>query len=183
MKALKIIGIIIVIIAVICSITAWQLGFFTRITVLDRQEGGIIVAGIDFKGDYSKVGEPMMKVDQQLRNAGIKSTRGFGIYYDNPQTVPSSSCRSFIGNVIEEKDYPRLEEIKKLGFRIDTIEKKSSFVVEFPYKNKMSFFVGPLRAYPVLSKKLQTSGCKPSLALELYDMSAKMTYYIMQYEK
>lgn len=182
MKALKIILIIIAALAVLIIGVMWWLGFFTKVEVMEKEVGGYILAGKDFTGSYSLVAPTMMKVDKDLRKMGIECTKGFGVYYDNPQVTPQEKCRSFVGNVLEAKDTLKIEEIVSKGFKVDTIDIKPSLVVEFPSPNKISYMIGPMIAYPALNKYMKEKGLKTSLSLEVYDVPAKKTLYIMQLE-
>jgi hypothetical protein len=183
MKTFKIIAIVVIAIVIAVFAASWWLGFFTKVTVVDKQEGGYILVGENFTGDYAKSGEPMLRVDAKLKSVGINCSKGFGIYYDNPKTTPREKCRSFLGNILEDRYFPRIDEIKKLELKIDTVRLKQSLVIEFPYKSRMSFFIGPMKAYPALSEYAEKHYYKASLAMELYDMPMKKIFYIMQYEK
>ena len=183
MKALKIISLIVLAIILIIVFTAWWAGFFTKINVSDTSTGSYVIAGEGFTGDYSKVGTTIMSVDKKLKDAGIQCKQSFGIYYDDPKFTPRDKCRSFLGSVIDQADYAKLDDIKKLGLKVDTVRQKASLIVEFPYKNKASYFVGPIKAYPALNKQAKLSNYKPTLMMELYDMTMKKITFIMQYEK
>jgi hypothetical protein len=56
-------------------------------------------------------------------------------------------------------------------------------VAEFPLKTSLSYMVGAMKAYPVLSKYIAEKNYKVTSSLEVYDMSAKRIKYIMQYNK
>lgn len=183
MKALKVILTVILIIVVVLFAASWWIGAFTTINLQDKQSDSYVIAGSDFTGDYSKVSATMMQVDKKLRDMGIKCSRGFGIYYDNPQTTPREKCRSFVGNVIEDKDLSRLADIAKAGLKVDSVGEKTSLIIEFPFKNRLSYMVGPMKAYPALSKYAEQKKYKASLVMEVYDMPLKKIYYIMQYNK
>ncbi len=180
MKVFTIILSIILALVLIVLIFAGWLGFFSNLTITEKTDVDYVVAGQEHIGDYSKVGILSKNIDSKLRTSGINCTRGFGIYYDNPNITPKEKCRSFLGNIIEEKDYSRLVDIKKLGLKVDTIHKKQTLVIEFPYKNMISFVVGPMKAYPFLNKYIKEKGYKPTLVWELYDVPNKKIYFKMQ---
>ena len=68
------------------------------------------------------------------------------------------------------------------GFRIDSVPIEQSSVVEFPIKSTMSYMIGPMKAYPALSKRMKEKGFIPTLSLEVYDLPNKKIHYIMQYK-
>ncbi len=182
MKALKIVLVVTLSIAlIILGVLAWG-GLFRKITVVEKDAGGYIVVGTDFTGEYSQVMKPMMVVDSILRSKGIICEMGFGIYYDDPKQVAKDKCRSFVGNIISGKDFDKLMLIKELGLKLDTIEVKKSIFIEFPSPNSLSYMIGPAKVYPAFTEYMKTHTIKPMLSVEIYDMPNKMTYYIMQVE-
>jgi hypothetical protein len=183
MKALKILLTVILVMVIIFFAFSWWIGAFTTINLQDKQSDSYVIVGSDYVGDYSKVSETMMQVDKKLKDLGINCKRGFGIYYDNPKNTPKEKCRSFVGNIIEEKDFAKLAVIKDAGLKVDSVGEKNSLIIEFPFKNKLSYMVGPLKAYPALMKHADQNHYKASLIMEVYDMPQKMILYIMQYNK
>lgn len=181
MKILLSIVIVVAVMLVISTGFLWYLGVFSNYSIEEKIEGGYTVVGIEVVGPYSKVGKHIDAVDTKLKGLGIVSSRGFGIYYDNPNMVPKEKCRSFVGNILDENDFGKLEEIRGKGMKIDTIPKSIALVVQFPYKNMMSFMVGPMKVYPMLNEYVNEKGLKPTLTYEVYDMGAKKTIFVMQY--
>ncbi|MDD5571696.1 MAG: hypothetical protein PHD97_11165 [Bacteroidales bacterium] len=181
MKILKIISIVIAIIVLIAICFMWYIGFFTNVTITEKDAGGYKVAGLEITGSYSKVGPTATDVDKKLRAMGIQCTKGFGIYYDNPQVTPEEKCRSFVGNILEEKDYGKIEELKTKGLKVDSVPLAKALVIEFPIKNKFSYMVGPIKAYPAFTKYMNKKGIKSKLSLEVYDTPNKKTIFVMQY--
>ena len=183
MKALKIVFIIFSILVIFILSALWYVGFLTKVPIEDKQAGGYIVAGEEFIGPYSKVGPTMNKVDSVLRIMNINCAQSFGIYYSNPNETPKEQCRSFVGNIIEPKDTGRIIAIKDKGLKVDTISSGQALVVEFPYKDKFSFMVGPLKVYPAFTKYMKEKNYKTTQSLEVYDIPNKKILYIMKYSK
>ena len=181
MKALKIILTTLSAIIIILLLFGWYIGFFKSIIVEEKEEGGYKVVGMEITGPYSKVGKSMMDIDKKLKDSGIICTKGFGIYYDDPKIIPAEKCRSFVGNILEEKDFSRISELKSAGFKVDSVPIAKSVVSEFPLKNALSYMVGPVKVYPVLSKYMSEKRYKSTLSLEIYDMPNKKITFIMQY--
>jgi hypothetical protein len=59
----------------------------------------------------------------------------------------------------------------------------SRVVVEFPYKNELSYVIGPARAYPVIMKYAKENKLAMKIAYEIYDTLEKKIYYIMEVAK
>lgn len=181
MKTLKIILITLASLFFIILLCGWYIGFFKNIEPTEKQEGGYTAAGMEFTGPYSKAGKYIMDVDNKLKAMGIACEKGFGIYYDDPKAVPAEKCRSFVGNILEEKDFNRIPELKSAGFRIDSIPRAKAVIAEFPIKNTLSYMFGPMKVYPALSKYMSEKGYKCALSLEVYDTPNKKIIFIMQY--
>ena len=182
MKILKTILIILSVIIVVFTLFSWYIGLFTKVEVEEKVEGGYTVVGKEFVGQYAKAGKFMKDVDNELTELGITSTKGFGIYYDNPRTVAPEKCRSFVGNILEEKDYGRIDELQSKGFKVDTIPTTTSVIAYFPIKSDMSYMIGPIKVYPELSKYISDNGYKVTSSIEIYDVPNKKILYIMQYK-
>lgn len=183
MKKFKI-SILILVIIVLGGLgyTAY-LGVFSHVNVEEKIEGGYKLVGLDFTGSYSKAGAFIADVEKKLSDSGIKSTKGFGIYYDDPKVTPEEKCRSFVGNVLEEKDYNKMAELKLQGFKVDSIPESESVVTYFPIKSSLSYMIGPMKVYPAFTNYMNEKKYTTNLSAEIYDMSEEKIIFIMQYAK
>jgi hypothetical protein len=158
------------------------LGMFSSVTVTERQMGPYVFAYQDFIGPYSQTMRIFSDVDAMLAKEGVKAERGLGVYYDNPDLVPAQELRSRCGSVIEEKDSGKIPAVSK-RLSIGSFPKSDCVVAEFPIKTGLSFVVGPVKVYPLISKYMLAKGYKTGESYELYDMPNKKTYYIMPVRK
>jgi hypothetical protein len=181
MRLIKIVLTVLAVIIIIVLFFGWYIGFFNPVKVEEKQAGGYLVVGTDVTGPYSKVGKSIMEVDDKLKKTGITSTQAFGIYYDDPDLVPAEKCRSFVGDIVEEKDRTRFDDLKAAGFRIDSVPLAPTAIAEFPMKNSMSYMVGPMKIYPILSKHMKENGFKVSLSMEIYDNVNGKIIFMMQH--
>lgn len=181
MKLIKITGIIIGSLIVILSLFGWYIGCFSHIAIIEKEEGGYHVIGVNVTGPYSGIAKDMENVNGQLKAMGVAGKKGFGIYYDDPKIVPKQKCRSFVGYIIEEKDFNIVSALKPEGLTIDSIPKARSLVAEFPIRNSFSYMVGPMKVYPALSEYMNRKGYKSGLAVEIYDIPDRKIRFIMQY--
>lgn len=124
----------------------------------------------------------MAKVQEALSGVGITSFTGVGIYYDDPAVVSWVDLRSDIWSVISDKDAKKLVSNKEV--KVTTLPATTKIVVELPIKNSISYMVGPMIVYPVITKYMQEKWYTTQTPMiELYDMAAKKIYYIADITK
>lgn len=104
------------------------------------------------------------------------------VIYDDPKTTPKEKCRSFVGNIIEQKDCDKIKFIEAKGLKIDSIPNEQDIVAEFPLKNMISYMIGPMKVYPEFSKYIIEKKYKPTLSFEIYNNTEKKIVFVMQYE-
>lgn len=182
MKIIKFVITALGVIIIAAFFWGWYIGFFKRLKIKDSEQGGFTVVGLKYTGRYSNTGKLMLNVEQKIKKLKIKSNKGFGIYYDNPQVTPEEKCRSFVGRILEEKDYAKIPELLSIGLKVDTIPRIKAVSSEFPLLNKMSFIMGPMKVYPAISKYMLEKGYKTSASMEIYDLKNKKISYIMQHD-
>ena len=153
-------------------------GFFTSPIILQKHISPVALVYNKHIGAFKNTGPIMDKIYLQLLNEdNIQATRGFGIYYDDPKTTDKDNLRSIVGWVIEDKDKIRVAE---LGNKYNFAEFPSSncIVAEFPFKGKLSVFIGALKVYPKLTDYLSTSNLPMVPIMEIYDQPNKKIIYI-----
>jgi hypothetical protein len=168
MKIIKIVGVLIVLLLMTAAVFLWYMGFFSTLQVNEQEMGPYTYVFERFIGPYWETEQIFKKVEHSLKAEGIASDKAIGIYYDNPAVVLKDKLRSDCGLVLEDKDLPRVPDLKK-KYSVATIAKKMCIVVEFPMKNKLSYMFGPMRAYPALLKYMQDKGYKMAVPFELYE--------------
>ncbi len=155
------------------------MGIFSTHAAVERTTGPYTFAYEDFTGPYKDTGPVFDRVYKALEKEGIKTTRGLGIYFDDPREVPAEKLKSQCGSVIEKKDLGRVPGLEK-KFKIKKIEKHDSIVVEFPIKNSLSYMIGPMKCYPVLMEYAREKGVKTGIPFELYEMPENKILFIME---
>jgi len=178
MKILRWTLVVFAFIALLMIIYAAYIGVFTPLKIYEAKKGPYVIAYERFTGPYAKTGPVFERVYKAVKAKGIDTTRGLGIYYDDPAKVPAKKLRSDCGVVIEEKDLPRFRKVKS-QFKVKWIPKKDSVVIEFPIKNKFSYMIGPMKAYPALTKYAKKKGYKWGMTYELYDEAKQKIYFVM----
>ncbi len=154
-------------------------GGFTKVTFKTvKDQGGQILVYKEMQGDYAQSGKVIDEVYYTLLNDfGIKTQKGFGLYYDNPKEVEKSQLRSELGCILEVEDQEKVKEVEtKLKVRILPTQSYTETV--FPAKGKMSVLVGVMKVYPALEKYNQTqSNANTGYCIEIYDEANKEITY------
>jgi hypothetical protein len=158
------------------------LGLLPKAAVTETVTGPYTYAYEEFTGPYKNTGPVFDRVYKTLAAEGITTTKGIGVYFDNPMEVPADKLRSHCGSIIEEKDAAKVAALKD-KVKIGTIQAQESVVVELPLKNSLSYMFGPMKAYPALGTYISEKGYKATRSFEIYDMSAKKILYVMQVTK
>ena len=153
-------------------------GGFKKINITISKSGGETLIYEKIKGDYRQTGVIMDKLYYSLLNEdSIKTFKGFGVYYDNPQKVEKSELRSEAGCVIEKKDFDKLPILEN-KYTIRTYPEKEYITTEFPYKGKMSVIFSIMKVYPALRKYAKQNGYdEESSVMEMYDVPNKKIFY------
>lgn len=161
------------------------MGFFSELKVYEKETGPYTIAYEKFVGPYKETGKVFQRLDSSLEADGIKTFRGIGIYYDDPNVTPSDKLRSDNGCVIEDKDLSRIESLKK-KYNIKTVKRRYSVVTEFKITGPLSFIMGPVKGYPALMRYVKDKGlkwAKDAMPIEYYDFPSKKICYMIGVEK
>lgn len=157
----------------------YYFGIVQEVQIQEQEVDGFKVVYETYIGDYSNVGDLQNEIDDSLRHDGINSTKGFGIYYDNPKEIEKNELRSEIGVIIEKKDYERVIELKN-KYNIKDIPKFKSVVATFPYRNGYSIMIGTFKVYPKLNEYIEEKGYKNSPIMEIYDSKNQRIVYLFE---
>ena len=166
---------------IVGGLFSWYIGFFKTIKIKEKEAGDYRIIGLKTTGSYSVTGKSMLNVEEILKKFGISSKKEFGIYYDNPEVTPAKNCRSYVGAILEEKDFDRVSELVSAGLEVDTVEKTKTVIAEFPLRNALSYMVGAMKVYPLLSKYMKEKNYTCKLTMEIYDLQNKKIIYMMHY--
>ena len=181
-KFLKILGIAIGIKILIIVGILYYHGFFTEPVVTEKEVGPYTIAVKRFIGGYYQVGPTMTEVDSWIRGQGVSSTKGIGLFYDDPGTVEESKLRSDVGNVLEGVDEQTIETIK-MQLEVKELPVMRAVVIDFPIVSPLSYMIAPMKVYPAISKYWKEKGYPEEggvgYSIELYDMPGKITTYVM----
>ena len=178
MKIIKALGIIVIfIVTVMIIILSWY-GLFTPVKITQREAGPYLLVYQKHLGDYKNVGPIMDKIYNDLKeNYHIETTKGFGIYFDNPQNVTTDQLRSIAGCIIEGNNVKDLGNLRhKYGVKEYPLSR--SIIAEFPYKGKISVFIGIFKVYPRLAAYITQQKHPQNPIMEIYDQPNRKIEYV-----
>ncbi len=177
MKILKVIlGIIGVLILFVLAAYAYYGGFYS-ISPEIQQSGGETLVYEKMTGDYAQSGVVSDRVYYELIDGhAIETTRGFGIFYDNPKTVETQNLRADVGCILES-DFSKLESLEG-DFEITEYPVAKYLVADFPFKGKPSIIIGIMKVYPMMNSYLEENGYEvDSPMMEIWDVPNKKILY------
>jgi hypothetical protein len=181
MTILKIIFSIFLLILISVAIFFNYIGFFSKVVIEEKQMGPFTLVYDEHKGDYKGTAKIQDNIYYSLLNDyKIETFHGFGIYYDDPKTVPTEKLRSIAGCILEKSDYEKIETLKEKGFKIKKIPKQNSVVVEFPFRNTFSIIAGIMKVYPKIEKYIEENNLTKNEMMEIYDNPSKKIIYLMK---
>ena len=178
MKMLKIILVVIVVLIAIVAIAYIYYGGLSKVEVKEEMQGGEVLVYEEVVGDYAQSGKYTDKVYYSLlNNEGIETTKGFGVFYDNPQQVEKSKLRSEIGCIVEGLDSTQIADLAG-KYKVRTYPKANYVTTEFPFKGSLSILIGLTKVYPQINKYIKEHGISEKGAMmEIYDVPNKKIIY------
>jgi hypothetical protein len=153
-------------------------GGFSKLRVAIATQGGETVVYKDIVGNYHQGAVVMNALSHLLRsNLGIETSKGYGIYPDNPKEGEKGKRCSEAGCIIDDKDMEKADSLPD-EFKIKVLPIKRYITAEFPFKGKPSVMVSLMRVYPALAKFAKDSGINQEGAIiEIYDIpNGKIMY-------
>ncbi len=153
-------------------------GLLEKVTFTEEKVDSMWIVYETHQGSYTKAGPIMDRLYYALSGEdNVETTKGFGLYFDNPKNVSQSELRSLVGCVLEEKDIERVEELRR-KYKVIELPPSQSLVCRMPYKGFPSIILGVFKVYPQILKYKQIR--KYSLdapIMEIYDTPNKVLLY------
>jgi len=178
---MKIVGIIFVVLALaIAGVVAYlsKHGLFYSVSISEQNKGPYLLVYKKHIGDYKDAGKITNEIYYDLlNNHGLETTKGFGLYYDNPQQVEKEKLRSIAGCIIEGKSIEELEAIAA-KYAIKEYPASQSVVASFPNKGMVSIILGVFKVYPKLGAYIENNNYTAVPIMEVYDQPNQKTDYI-----
>lgn len=179
---MKIISIIIILLITASIVYLSRYGLFASTTISEKNTGPLLIVYQKHIGEYKNVGPVMDALYYDLKdNYSIDTTKGFGLYYDNPQEVDKDKLRSIVGCIVEGKSKKELEHISE-KYGVQEYPDSYSVVAEFPYKGKPSIILGVFKVYPKLFAYINSENHPSNPIMEVYDLPNGRIEYISSTE-
>lgn len=174
---MKIILGILIAIVVICIGGYAYYGGFQSIAFTFKEQGGEVLVYEEVIGDYKQSAEYTNKIYYKLlEEDGIETTKGFGLYLDNPKEVETSELRSEIGCIIDNPDSTLIAKLSE-KYKVKVFPKGNYAFTEFPMKGKLSFLIGIMKVYPALEKFCEEHDIHGGAVMEIYDVPNQKIIY------
>jgi|WetSurMetagenome_2_1015567.scaffolds.fasta_scaffold159152_3 DNA gyrase inhibitor GyrI len=172
---------VIVIVGILAAIAAGALSFyglFAPVNIQEKEIGPFVFVMEPHVGPYKDVGPLIDEMEKNLKDDGIETSMGLGIYYDDPKVTAEEKTRSILGRIIENADRSREMEIEK-KFKVGELPQTNYLVVEFPFKGLPSIVIGIYRVYPKLAKYMKTHEMSKIPVIEIYAPKAQKMFYVV----
>ena len=154
------------------------MGFFKKIEVMKKDMPSMIVVYKNAVGSYAENAKKMSEVFEYLKEEGIETERGIGIYFDNPDLVAPEKLRASVGAILPDIYKDKIPKIIE-KVNVQTLPSSPALYSEFPHKNYLSYIIGPMKVYPKFSEKLKKDMIAPSAGIEIYDtVNKKIEFYM-----
>ncbi len=178
MKILKIVLIVIALLIAIVVVVYIYYGGLSKVVVKEEVQGGEILVYEEVTGDYAQSGKFTDKVYYALlNNEGIATTKGFGVFLDDPQQVEKSKLRSEVGCIVEGLDSTQIAKLAA-KYKVRTYPKGNYITAEFPFKGHMSIMIGLMKVYPQIDKYIKENAISDKGSImEIYDVPNKKIIY------
>ena len=169
--------IIVFIVLGILTLVIGIFGGFYKVKIQMVNTGGETLVYENVTGAYNQTAKISNKVYYDLlNNFNIETTKGFGIYYDNPKNIEQSKLRSEVGCIVEDIDDNTLVKIKE-HFKVKILPIENYLVVEFPFRGFPSIMIGMIKVYPKLNKYIHENNLEDGPIMEIYDVPNKKIIY------
>ncbi len=168
---------------VLC-LAAW-LGYYgalSPVTIRQQSFGPVFFVYEKHAGPYRNIKPVMDRVYAALKDReGVATTRGIGVYYDNPNKVEAAKLRSLGGCLLDEADEALIASLKSKGYRVGLLPARPSAVTSFPFHGALSIYLGMWRVYPKIAAYWAENKLPECPLVEIYDTPGKRTFYVIPF--
>lgn len=163
--------------AAIVAILSWY-GLFATVTLSEQRLPSFSFVYEKQTGNYRQSSRAMNQIYRDLEKEGITTTKGIGLYYDNPKKVIVDNLRSLVGCILQESDAGQRAALKA-KYLVATLPDATLPVISFPYKGKLSVVLGTLKVYPKLDAWFQQHPDHKGPIMEIYDLNGGTIRYVV----
>jgi len=173
---------VLILLGLLASWIVYQCALFTPVNIRRQSFPELNVAYTTFVGPYKDAYAKVKGVETFLEEkygSVFSEEPCFGIYYDNPQEVEASKCRSVVGKILPANIIPGKNDGTVSFGKIEAM--KDTLSVDYPLRSFLSIMSGMIRVYPKLNEYFQTlpKGTQRGASFELYGFHGKNTTFMM----
>jgi hypothetical protein len=172
---MRIIGIIIIVLFAFFLGASFYAGMFDRLSLEVAEVGPYPIVYRENKGPYDGVKFALHDVYQYLKTKRMQwTTKGIGVFYDDPRTVKPRDLRSIAGCVTDT-----LLTNLATPYKSQVLPKTRAIVGTFRIRSFLSNATGTEKYYSskdTFAKKNNVQLTGP--VIELFDMGARRVFYI-----
>eukprot|EP00823_Brevimastigomonas_motovehiculus_P004826 TRINITY_DN329_c1_g2_i1.p1 TRINITY_DN329_c1_g2~~TRINITY_DN329_c1_g2_i1.p1 ORF type:complete len:224 (+),score=74.05 TRINITY_DN329_c1_g2_i1:52-723(+) len=140
---------------VLCGLSfLYYMGYFFKPKAKREEYGPAVMFYKEHRGSYYKVGDTFSSLSKLMETHKFTVKDVMGIYFDEPNTVKESELRAYAGLVFETNVSTTIVDIcEKAGLKRLNIPKFTCMSARFPYRNVLSYALGPMVVYKALAKQ------------------------------
>jgi hypothetical protein len=152
-------------------------GGFSKVNLQNINVGGETLVYQKVSGSYSQSSKVSHTVYcALLHDYKIETTKGFGIYYDNPKHVEQNKLRSEIGCIVESVDDATIKKLQE-KFLVKILPNETYLVSELPFRGALSVILGMIKVYPAIAKYIRENNYADAPIMEIYDVPNRKIIY------
>jgi len=151
-------------------------GLLQSAQVQKGTQGGFILLGVDHTGSYYTIGDAFEELKE------IYPTGQFtGVYFDNPDSIPSEDLRSFAGLKVSAAEGLR-EMGKNHHLRMHNIEQRPAHFVDWDCgESTVGIILGSMKAYPALGLASEATGWTGDAVIAYEEYTDTGVRFVMQH--
>lgn len=158
-------GFIVIVVLLMAGLYGW-LGGFAPVKPEKGHRAASDIYYMAYQGPYGSLGKVWAGFAAQIEEAGLPECDALGLYLDPPETPPEET-RSVLACHMDRLTAQE-RQVAAEKFAVFTLPRMEVLYADFPFRNDLSYIVGPVKVYPVLSASLEKSGITPPLTIEEY---------------
>lgn len=177
MNAVRNLSVFIVLGLLAFVLLGWVSGLFYHAKIEIVEVEPFVAVYQDYVGEYSETAAIQDSLYDRLWEDGLENYTNFGIYFDDPQLTETHKMKSRVGRIIENNQLYRLNELGD-SYNVFHFERQKCAVVEMPYRNFFSVYIGIYKAYPLLNEYAAAHGISGHSIVEIHDVPNKIIFIL-----
>ncbi len=125
------------------------------------------VVYLEQEGSYGQTGSSIEKVSEALAGVDVEPQFALAVFYSNPDNLPEDELKSEAGFVLAKDDLPKIRGLSS-EFKTRELQRKMYVFTDFPNRNFLSYFIGPMMCYSRLENYCEDLRLEFNSSVELY---------------